>query len=120
MSANITTFEVKVLFRDKNSKYYRCDLGKHCSREIIKMVYIEARTLAQAFEKAVKYGRPISANKCTASQTLERMSCNIEAKDRNGDYLVLKGMATPYKNAIDMGYFIWNKKKNNHRNDVDT
>ena len=115
MSANMLTYEVRVIIRDENSQYYRCDIGKTVKREIVKMFHIEARTIDQAFNRANKYGRPISAKKISMENTL----ASIEAKDANGDYLILKDLKIPYKNAVDMGYFIWNKKKNKVKEDID-
>jgi hypothetical protein len=69
MSSLLPTFEVRVLVRNDNGKkHYSIPVGgfindEYENKDNVRMFHIEARNHHLAFDKAKKYGHPLSARK---------------------------------------------------------
>jgi hypothetical protein len=103
MSANVTTYEVRVKVRSNKPVGYLNIRGCYHYDEVIKMFHKIARTPHQALNKCKKYGIPISVKKV-----------DVQIMHKNFEELPLLNKVymedTQYKNAMAMDEMIWEKR----------
>ena len=118
MSSNSMVFEVRVAVPKPKAKYYSGKNRESIKETIVKCLHIEARQPHDAFERARKYGRPLSVRKLDK----EKLFGNIEKLELRQP-LPIYAENTPYDNAVAMDEMIWrkrNERRKNHEKDVPT
>ncbi len=111
MSANVSTFEIRVRQRseqpikilnwDDNKKYHK----------ILKMFHIQRRTREQAIGEARKYGQVISCRKVD----LTRGIGSIEKFPIENEKYVPQFVPDKFQSAIAMDSMIWKKARRSKR-----
>jgi hypothetical protein len=103
-------FEVRVSVPKPKKEYYSAKNRESIKETIVKCLHIEARKPNDAFERAKKYGRPLSVRKLDK----DKLFGNIENLALNNQ-VIPYAIDNPYSNAASMDEMIW--KKRNERID---
>ena len=103
MSANVTTFEVRVRVKGQPLAYHDYH-GEYKYNKILKMLHIVRRTSNQAIVAARKYGEVVSCRKVD----IGAMVGNIEHIKL--DQATVYDSGNPYKTAVAMDEMVWNKR----------
>ncbi len=106
MSANISTFAVKVKIKSEPYEYY-ARFGKRISHEIIKMFHFERRSPQQAIQAGRRYGEVVSCEKVNIDEVKDAL---YSIEDMQLDYqsdVYVKGDSNKNMTTDEM---VWRKR----------
>ena len=117
MSANISTFEVRIRTKGQLLAYHDYH-GEYKYSKMLKMLHIVRRTAAQAIAVAKKHGEVVSCRKVD----IVAMVGNIENIKLEQSTVYEAG--NPYKSALAMDDMVWKKRNkrldNSHKDKNNT